>query len=251
MAFPRRLLTEGEEVVVEVHPHWSYTGWAIPSVVVAAAIVIAQGVEWASAPKAVHDALLVLLGLVLVWAAVRVASWRTITVVLTNLRLVSRRGVLARRGLDIRLERMNEISYHQSLVGRILGTGELLVEVGGETGVVIFDHMRRPAALASVVHEQLAGRRRPVQSSEPAVSPAPDSYATRAGSSVESPGPAIRGPFEDTPPGGTLSRQGASGSDVPRSPTVQKLIELDELRRRGILSEAEFAAKKAELLGEL
>jgi hypothetical protein len=41
----------------------------------------------------------------------------------------------------------------------------------------------------------------------------------------------------------------AAGAGSADGGIAAKLIELDDLRRRGILTEEEFAAKKAELLG--
>ena len=252
MAYPRRLLTEGEEVVVEVHPHWAFLGWTVPVSVLALAALVAQSVGWSSAPRFVHDTLYGLLGLALLWTAVRTLKWRTTTVVITNVRLVARRGVLSRSGLDVRLDRMNEISYHQSIVERVLGTGRLMVEVGGETGVVIFDHMRRPAALASVVQEQLANWRRGLVPGANAPAPAPSPPEPAQGSGqpprLYDRSDAPRRSFSDTPPAGYGAR---SDKVDPKNPVAQRLIELDELRRRGILSESEFAAKKAELLEDL
>ncbi|MHB8330270.1 MAG: SHOCT domain-containing protein, partial [Acidimicrobiales bacterium] len=67
---------------------------------------------------------------------------------------------------------------------------------------------------------------------------------------------------DDTPPTGTLTTGPATGpaggpAGWPGAPrpaqqsVAQKLAARDELRRRGILTEAEFAAKKADLLDRL
>jgi Short C-terminal domain len=104
--------------------------------------------------------------------------------------------------------------------------------MGGETGVVIFDHVPRPAAVQAVITEQInALHHRHVAASDSA-------WEVDAGP----------GPTGDTPPAGTPR--------VPRAPfgegsVAGRLVELDELRRRGILTEAEFASKKAELLDRL
>lgn len=231
MAYPRRLLTEGEEVVVELHPHWSSLGRALPIALVLAAGAVAVVVRFPHVPIGVGYLLLAVVVLAGAWLGTRVVRWRNTTLVLTTSRLVERRGVLGRRGLDLRLERLNEISYHQTIVGRALRTGELVVELGGERGVVVFDHVRRPAAVASLVHEQIAALERAGGGDLPPPPPAaaPPPYRTAA---------------DDTPPAG-MHRGPATGN------VARQLIELDELRRLGILSDAEFAAKKAELLGRL
>src|SRR5579884_2973280 len=156
MAFDRRLLTGGERVVVEMRPHWSALGWAVPAAAGAPAAAIAVIVAWPSAPAAVGEGLLGLVVLGALWLGGRLLAWSRTWLVVTSARLVQHSGVLRRRGVEIRLARVNEISYEQSLLGHLLGTGKLCVEVGGERGLVCLDHVRRPAALAGVLHEQIA-----------------------------------------------------------------------------------------------
>jgi hypothetical protein len=140
--------------------------------------------------------------------------------------------VLSRQGVEIRLDRINELSYRQTLLERIVRTGSLVLEVGGETGVVLFNHLPQPAAVQSLVTEQIDNLRRGVWQG-PAVQPgasAPASVAT------------YQAPVPMPPP----------PAPAPVGPTVaDRLVQLDDLRQRGILSESEFQAKKMELLREL
>ena len=148
---------------------------------------------------------------------------------------MQRSGVLSRNGFELRLERINQLSYHQTLVDRIFRTGELLVEMGGETGVVVFDHVPRPAAVQSVITEQInAVHRQPGG----AVQAASTSWNTDVDAVTT----------QDTPPAGTarVNRPMAGDSSI-----ADRLVQLDELRRRGILTDDEFSAKKAELLDRL
>ena len=192
--------------------------------------------------------------------AARLVRWFATNLVVTTTRIVQRSGVLSRNGFELRLERINQLSYHQTLVGRMFRTGELLVEMGGDTGVVVFDHVPRPAAVQSVITEQInAVHRRPAPQpdSEWDRSPWDQERSTKGLSGDEPPrgragtGRAIAGDHaDDTPflrewPRATTARYGGE-------PTVaDRLVQLDELRRRGILTDAEFAAKKAELLDRL
>lgn len=244
MAFDRRLLTGGERVVVELRPHWSALGWAIPAVAGAVAATIAALVAWPSAPVGVGDALLGLLGLSAMWLGARLLRWSRTWLVVTTTRLVQRSGVLRRRGFEIRLVRVNEISYEQSLLGHLIGVGRLCIEVGGERGLVCFDHVRRPAAVAGVLHEQIDAAGDPAV--EASSSRAPDGVAQRRRWRQRQWGD------EDTPPTGTFlsglagGGRGLSGSG-PGS-LSRRLVELDDLRRRGLLTEEEFAEQKARLL---
>jgi hypothetical protein len=234
MAFDRRLLTGGEQVVVELRPHWSALGWAIPAVAGALSATIAAVVAWPSAPVGVGEALLGLVALSVLWLGARLLRWSRTWFVITTTRLVQRSGVLRRRGFEIRLVRENEISYEQSLLGHLIGAGKLCIEVGGERGLVCFDHVRKPAAVAGVLHEQI------------------DAAAEDLADSPSSRGPGEAAPRrrwrqrdwgeDDTPPTGTLLSGGGSGS------LSRRLVELDDLRRRGLLTEDEFAEQKARLL---
>ena len=65
------------------------------------------------------------------------------------------------------------------------------------------------------------------------------------GAAAAAPGPVATPPV--AAPGGASGRLGGATPDQIRD----RLIELDDLRQRGILSEEEFATKKAELLDRI
>jgi Bacterial PH domain/Short C-terminal domain len=263
MAFPRRLLVEGEDVVVELRPHWAFLGWPLVAAIAAVALAVGIDVAFPHAPPGVGDVLLGVLAVALLWLAGRTLRWITTSLVLTTTRIVERSGVLGRRALEIRLERINELSYHQSLPARMARTGELMVETGGESGDIMFDHVPRPAAFQSLITEQISAFHEDRRTR----------WATPTGAGGPA-GPPTDGPgaphHADTPPAGGppvtpgyLPGPSAPGTVPPgvqptgvqstgATPTVaDRLMQLGELRRRGIVSAAEFEAKKAELLEQL
>ena len=160
MPLPRKLLTEGETVIVELRPTWLVLGWPLVAVIGAAALAIVVVVSFPTAPSAVGYLMLAILLVAAGWLAVRALRWHTTSIVLTNRRILERRGVLSRSGVEIRLDRINELSYRQTLLERIVRTGSLVLEVGGETGVVLFNHLPQPAAVQSLVTEQIDNLRR-------------------------------------------------------------------------------------------
>lgn len=242
MRFPRRLLTEGEDVVVELRPHWAFLGWPLVAALAAATLAVAVTVAFPHAPAGVGYVLLGVLAVAALWLAGRALRWITTGLVLTTARLVERSGVFGRRALEIRLERINELSYHQSLPGRLARTGELTVETGGESGDIVFDHVPRPAAFQSLITEQIAAYH--------------ENRRTRFATPVPTDGPGAPH-HADTPPHGAPPVMApVAGSVVQGSPgtpptVADRLMQLGELRRRGIVSTAEFEAKKAELLQQL
>ena len=230
MAFPRRLLTEGESVVLELRPHWLVLGWSAPAVAAAVTAVVAVTIAYPKAPVAVGEALLALVAVAALWLAERAVRRSTTVLVVTNARLVQRSGVLARQGVEVQLDRINEISYRQSIGERMLGTGRLYLEVGGERGFISFDHVPRPSAVAAVLHEQLGAR------GAVAKAPAHDAVQSR----VHRHGHRHSAHMYDTPPAGVPVVESRS--------VAQQLLELDELYRRGLLSEAEFDERRARLV---
>jgi len=226
MPFPARLLGESEEIVAEFRPHWIFLGW--PLVFALAAVGLTVGVVAASpgAPIGVLYGLGALMGVCLLWLAARYVRRTTTDLVVTTTRVVRSTGVLSRRNLEIRLDRINELSYHQSIGGRLIGSGEVLIEVSGETGIVVLDHVPRPAVIQSLISAQVSDWHR----------------------RMWAPSPHTHVPTPDTPPAGVPLR--ASGASEATG-AAERLVQLDELRRRGIVSAEEYEVKKKELLREL
>jgi Bacterial PH domain/Short C-terminal domain len=241
MALPRKLLTEGESVVVELRPTWLVLGWPLVATVSAAALAVAAVVAFPKAPVGVGYVLLALLLIAAAWLAVRALRWHTTNIVLTTSRVLERRGVFGRSGVEIRLDRVNELCYRQTLIERLVHTGSLEVEVGGETGVVVFTHLPHPAAVQSLVTEQIENLRR---------ARSPWQTPVGAPGAMGMPQPAA------APPGPGFYAQPAPV--MPPPPQVHggltvadRLMQLDQLRQRGILTDSEFQAKKLELLQQL
>ena len=52
---------------------------------------------------------------------VRYAQWFTTNFVITSDRVIFRMGVFAKHGIEIPLERVNNVIFHQSILERMLG----------------------------------------------------------------------------------------------------------------------------------
>lgn len=167
MPIPAELLNEGEDVVADLRPHWSFMAGPMAFTVVAAAGSLAVFARWA-VPSAVVVALLVLIAGALGWLVSRYARWATTSFVVTTDRLVLRSGVLGRHGREIPLERVNDLAFDQTLGERLVGCGRLLVESGGERGQETMPRVPRPAAVQRLIYAQIeAARRWPGDSSAP------------------------------------------------------------------------------------
>lgn len=155
VAYPTRLLGEGEDLVAEIRPHWSFMLGPMVAVVVAVAAAIA-GFVISVVPVGFNYLLLGGILAALGWLGVRYARWTTTSVVLTSERVVLRNGVLSRRARQILLLRLNDLSYSQSILERMLGCGSLLIESAGERGQEVIGRLPRPYELQRLINDQVA-----------------------------------------------------------------------------------------------
>ncbi len=152
MAYPKRLLSEGEHVVREFRPHWRLlvipAGWAL---LFAAAIIA----TWLLPPhQQIFDWVITVaagVGLVTLGLYPFISWWFT-WYVLTNERLVTRSGVLARQGFEIPLENVTNIHFSQSILERLLSSGDLLIESAGEMGQSRFKDIPEPEEFQSLLY---------------------------------------------------------------------------------------------------
>jgi uncharacterized membrane protein YdbT with pleckstrin-like domain len=57
--------------------------------------------------------------------------------VITTHRVLFREGILARRGRDIGLSRITDVSYSQSVWERIINSGSVTIESAGDSGATV------------------------------------------------------------------------------------------------------------------
>lgn len=112
-------LHAGERIIYDGHPSWrSIVGfYLLGLIVVAAAAVIGAVASGAGIAVAAGAAVLILV-LLIGW--LRRISTRYL---ITTRRLVIRTGLLSRNTQETRVERIVDMTVHQSLLGRMLGVG--------------------------------------------------------------------------------------------------------------------------------
>jgi uncharacterized membrane protein YdbT with pleckstrin-like domain len=136
---------QSEELgVLVLHPHWKtlLRPLVIAVVLVAAALVIEAVIpsgNAAAAERLVVAAIAILA--LLIWLMIPVLRWRLTTYELTTRRLRVREGILTRRGRDIPLARVNDVSFNRGLTDRIFGSGRLVVESAGEHGQIVLNNI--------------------------------------------------------------------------------------------------------------
>jgi uncharacterized membrane protein YdbT with pleckstrin-like domain len=86
---------------------------------------------------------------------VRYLKWRTTYFVITSDRLIFRYGVIGKAGIEIPLERVNNVNFKQSIFERVIGAGDLLIESGGEDGQQRFTDVPHPDKVQNLIHMQM------------------------------------------------------------------------------------------------
>jgi uncharacterized membrane protein YdbT with pleckstrin-like domain len=100
-------------------------------------------------------------------------KWLTTSYIVTDRRIITRVGVVARTGRDMPISRVNDVTFsHSGLLERILGCGTLVVESAGERGQLVLrdvphveDVQRDVYKLAEADEERRRGEGRDVNSS--------------------------------------------------------------------------------------
>jgi uncharacterized membrane protein YdbT with pleckstrin-like domain len=201
MAFPRRLLIEGEELVLDLRPH--PVALALPAIATVLTLgvgiwlmTIADGV-WVWVALAATALVLI------AYPLRRLTDWLTSHFVVTSDRIIHRQGLIAKSSMEIPLEAINDVRFEQGVFDRLVGAGTLVVQSASEAGREEFAHIRKPEDVQKTIYHQ--------------------------------------GELNQT------RMRGGSGASAP-SPTTE-LERLADLRAKGVLTEAEFQAQKAKILG--
>lgn len=151
MGFPTRLLLDGETIVLDLRPHWWYyvgpAAAGVPVLAVVGFLGTRDDDVWKYLALAVF-------AVWLIWLGSRLATWATTHFVITTERLIFRSGLIAKHGRDVPLDRINDIASNQSVLERILHSGDLLIESAGERGQQTFSNIRRPDAVQQEIHRQ-------------------------------------------------------------------------------------------------
>lgn len=145
-------LNENEELILDIHPHWWYFaqsgGAAIAAVVawyVGASRIDGGFMEWL--PKGLG----IVFALALVWVGWEYLQWRFTNFAVTNARVIYQEGLLSKKGVEIPLERVNNVNFSQTVIERILGAGDLLIESGGQDGQQRFTDIKRPQEVKKIL----------------------------------------------------------------------------------------------------
>jgi hypothetical protein len=217
MGYLENLLGRNERIAFITRQHWivllgSFLVNTFIALVIAALVIALYLVLPRVFPIALI--LLVLLVIPLVRLGIRLLTWWHEQYIITNRRVVQTEGLFNKHVIDSSLEKVNDVVLNQSTLGRILGYGDIDILTASEIGVNRLERISGPFRFKT----QMLNQKEDMG--------LVDEFGHREDRILESPPP--------------------TAGDVP-----ELIAELDELRTKGIISEAEFEQKKQELLRKI
>lgn len=160
VGYPDNVLADDERVVLHRHPHWKRLTGPVLVLLVASALAafiaaVVNHTSWDPSAKSIIFAVigavwLVVVGWLTVWPFL---NWRSTHFVITDRRVMFRRGVLSRSGIDIPLARINSVEFRHGVFDRILRTGTLVIESASQDPLEFHDIPRVEQVHSLLYHE--------------------------------------------------------------------------------------------------
>ncbi len=129
-----RYLVDGETIIVAVRLHWVHLAREIliASAATAFAFWVDVKVPLSPAGQLLHNASLLLWWGAALWLLWRVLNWRRDWFVATDKRFLLFYGFIRRRVAMMPLLKVTDMTYDRSILGRILGYGNFVLESAGQ-----------------------------------------------------------------------------------------------------------------------
>jgi len=155
----------GEREILVIRQHWSIVAPALlaTAIVAIVGIVLLRIVPASISGHSTTDirnggSAVIAVAAVLV-ILVRVLQWRAAQYLLTDRRIIVRRGVLSRFTESITLDRVQNTVVHQSIGARMIGCGDVEIESAGRDGTEILHRIARPQDFEAEMMEAIEAHR--------------------------------------------------------------------------------------------
>jgi uncharacterized membrane protein YdbT with pleckstrin-like domain len=147
----------------------------------------------------------------IVWFGWEFLQWWAEEYLITTSRVVQTEGLVNKHTKDSALEKINDITLNQSVLGRLLGYGDLAIITGSDMGTNMLKRLAKPVEFKKTLLEQKSK-----------LSDGEDLHAPKS-----------------------------AANDGAGDDPLQQIAHLDDLRKSGALSDAEYQQAKAKLLAKL
>ena len=157
MPYPSHLINEGETVALDLHPHWWFFAKHILTGVLLLlgllGVFAVRDIEYVNSVTAFTWAVVAVIWAI--WLGSKYLQWQFTNFVVTDDRVIYRHGVFAKHGVEIPLERINNINFDQRFWERIIGAGDLDIESAGREGQSHFEDVRHPDGVQQEIYRQM------------------------------------------------------------------------------------------------
>src|SRR3979490_873702 len=160
-------LLPGENLVIKAHPHWIVllkSIW-VPVVVVVLVLIadftiLLDNYHSGTLPPRFRTVLtLGVVALAGIWLIVVWIRWQSTSYTLTDQRIKIETGVFGRQEKIIPIDRIQDCTTKMSLLGRMLGYGQVEIDAAGAQGAEILEHLPNPGSFRDQVFVQSEKRR--------------------------------------------------------------------------------------------
>ena len=160
-------LLPGENLILKDHPHWIViVKYLLVPIVLVVVMLIADFTIVMDNTNRTYLTLGVIaiagLWLIVVWI-----RWQSTTYTLTDQRIKIETGVFGRQSKMIPIDRVQDCTTKQSLIGRMLGYGRVEVDAAGAQGAEVLDHLPNPGVFRDQVFVQSERRRGGAAAAQP------------------------------------------------------------------------------------
>lgn len=143
------MVAEGEQVVWSGRPSWrGRLSIVVPGILLTAAVVAV--LVWADVSKSATVIVgLILLAVAVGWALLETVRWKY---TITDRRVFVRHGLVSVDEQTARLERVQDLTLHQTLFDRLFGVGTLEIDTAGsEGGPLEFKALTEPTRVREIL----------------------------------------------------------------------------------------------------
>lgn len=234
MGYVESLLGKNEQIVLIERQHWttllmSFLVNLFLVVVIVVLYFVLRGVAQQNPNLGFLNIVMVVLLFTLLYPVGRfgwdLIQWEAEQYIVTTRRVMQTEGIVNKKTVDSSLEKVNDIILTQSFLGRILGYGDLEIITGSDVGINLLKRLSQPVKFKTAMLDEKAAMHNPDILDLPAAQP-----VQMAGS--------------------LMGAKPKSVIDDEEDP-LKQIAELDNLRKSGAISDAEYQAAKARLLAKL
>jgi membrane protein YdbS with pleckstrin-like domain len=220
----RTPLQKGEKILLVTYSSW--TSLVVPTFFTVVGIALGIFVVWHFGSAWGWS----LPFLSLIYWLIRYYSWKVNIWVVTNFRVIDEAGLVSHYAKESPLDKINNVSYDQTVGGRLFNYGHVEIQTAAEVGATDYYNVNHPKRLKDTITAAQSAYK-DLQFSNQALQMAAAMDARSMGAA------------------GASANAGAGGGGTASGPQVAAELEkLFELKMKGALSEEEYLRAKARLL---